>query len=164
MSALSELTEHYGSAITRMAYLQLGDAHAAEDVAQETLLAAWDGVHRTRPDTALWPWLLGITYNHCRKHWRSVTRRRRREQTADHLCKKHRDSVHVEQSAIRLETTRKALSSLSPKLRIVILLRYFEGLSIRETADALDLPQGTVKRRCHVAIEKLRELINEVPS
>lgn len=164
LSALEDLTQRFGQAITRTAYLQLGDAHAAEDVAQDTLLAAWYGASRTRDDTAIWPWLLGITYNRCRKHWRTLARRRRREQSSN---EKHNARCDDEQSALdehRLSQVRTALADLSAKLRIVVILRYFEGLSVRETAGALQLPEGTVKRRSHVAITKLREQVIEVSS
>lgn len=160
-SALSELTQRFGQDITRIAYLQLGDRQLAEDIAQETLLAAWDAAKRTKLETAIWPWLLGIAYNRCRKHWRSVTRRRKRDRIATELRLHRIDDVQASVCADRLEEVRIALAKLNAGQRMVVILRFFEGMSIRESATALKIPEGTVKRRCHVAIKRLREQLGE---
>lgn len=156
-TALVQITRQYGQAMTRAAYLHLGDAHAAEDAAQEALIAAWDGAHRTGGTTALWPWLLGITLNRCRKHLRTLMRRRRRELHAHSLHQAHAEASQPSESNDRAGALRLALLALPEPLRCVIILRYEQGLSIAQTADALTLPQGTVKRRCHDAILKLRQ-------
>ena len=156
-TALSQITRHYGPAMTRAAYLHLGDIHAAEDAAQEALIAAWDGAYRTGEATTLWPWLLGITLNRCRKHLRSLSRRRRRELHAHALHQAHVDAACNAHMGDRADQLRMALLNLPEPLRCVIILRYEQGLSIAQTADAMQLPQGTVKRRCHDAIGKLRE-------
>ena len=76
-TALAEVTQLHGPAMARAAYLFLRDAHAAEDVTQDALLAAWDASARTSPETPLRGWLFGILFNQCRKHQRSLWRRLR---------------------------------------------------------------------------------------
>ncbi len=56
---------------------------------------------------------------------------------------------------------RQAIHSLSDSLRQVVELVYFQGLRYRETADALDIPVGTVKSRMHAAVTRLHELWRE---
>ncbi len=170
-AALAQITRQYGRALTRAAYLHLGDAHAAEDAVQEAMIAAWDGAHRTSEETPLWPWLLGIAFNHCRKHLRSLSRRRRREQQAHELRLIHTNDVHspgaaalaADETKNRLDALRHALGQLTEPLRCVVILRYEQGLSVADTATALNVPQGTVKRRCHEAIGQLRQLMRETP-
>lgn len=159
-AALAQITRSYGPALTRAAYLHLGDGHAAEDAAQEALIAAWDGAHRTGEQTALWPWLLGIVFNRCRKHLRSLTRRRRREQHAHALRLAEQGTtgkVCLPQEDERAFALRQALLELPEILRCVVILRYEQALSVTETAAALGIPEGTVKRRCHDAIVQLRQ-------
>lgn len=155
-AALVQITRQYGAAMTRAAFLHTGDAAAAEDATQEALIGAWEGGHRTNEATPLWPWLLGITLNHCRKHLRSLSRRRRREQHAHALRQAHQASIERNADSDRAEALRIALLTLPELFRCVIILRYEQGLSIVQTAEALNLPQGTVKRRCHDAISRLK--------
>ena len=160
-SALGQLARMYGSALTRAAYLHLGDGHAAEDAVQEALLAAWDAAGRTTDATPVWPWLVGIVFNRCRKHLRSLTRRRRREQHASAmrlgLAQSGADNVD------RLELIRESLLQLPEPLRCVVIARFEQGLSVSQTALALGLPEGTVKRRCHDAIGRLRVMLGVGP-
>lgn len=160
-AALAQLTRAYGAALTRAAYLHMGDGHAAEDATQDALLAAWDGARRTTERTPLWPWLLGITFNCCRKHLRSLSRRRRREHHAHELKLVNASDESNGQQDDRLTALRQALLQLTEPLRCVVILRYEQSLSVAETAEALGLPEGTVKRRCHDAIAKLRQLMDE---
>jgi len=64
--ALEMLVREYGTPLRRAGYLYLGRADAAEDVTQETFIAAWDQAPRAAEDTQLRPWLFGILFNRCR--------------------------------------------------------------------------------------------------
>ncbi|NLF32798.1 MAG: sigma-70 family RNA polymerase sigma factor [Planctomycetes bacterium] len=152
--ALTGLVETYGGLLARTAWVVLGDAHAAEDAVQETLLAAWDAARRKREGASLRAWLLGILVNRCRKHIRAAARRRRREQLA---ARSEAAAVDATGDDGDLQAVREALARLEGRLRDVVILRYWQGLSVDQTAAALGVPSGTVKSRCHAAIEKLRE-------
>jgi RNA polymerase sigma-70 factor (ECF subfamily) len=54
-----------------------------------------------------------------------------------------------------------ALDKLSPKLRDVVVLHFYQGLPYQEIADVLQIPLGTVKSRLHLAINALRDLLHE---
>ena len=154
-AALERLAKRFGPELTRAAYLYLGDAHAADDVTQETLVAAWQGARRCRHETRLRPWLFGILFNQCRKYRRSLWRRIRRE----HLVGQRRVEAQGggRENDEQLEMLRQALGKLDSGLRAVIILRFGQDFSIAHAAEALDLPEGTVKSRTHSAIRKLRE-------
>ena len=153
--ALRQLAQQYGAALMRAACLHLRDTHAAQDVVQDTLIAAWDRARRAQPGTRLRAWLFGILFNRCRKHQRSLVRRLRRERAVA-------KDIHTGQGGNegpdeRLELLRRALEQLDERSRAVIILRYDRGLSVSETAAALEVPEGTVRSRTHAGITRLRE-------
>ena len=158
--ALRDLAERYGQALTRAAYLYLGDAHAGEDVAQETLIAAWDGARRAREGTQLRAWIFGILFNQARKYRRSLWRRLRREQAA--ALRTHSTDADQTEHRERVEILRQAMGKLDEALRAVIIMRYEQGLSVAETGEALGLPEGTVKSRTHTAKEQLRKHMEQL--
>jgi len=155
-AALAELAERYGAALVRTACLHLGNGHAAEDLAQETLLAAWDGARRVAEGSNLRPWLMGILLNQCRKYRRSWWRRLRRQWTA---AQRRTARAADAPSEEELESLREALARLDEKLRSVVILRFLEGFSVAQTAEALRIPEGTVKSRTHAALRELKCLL-----
>jgi RNA polymerase sigma-70 factor, ECF subfamily len=153
-NALAATVQHHGATLMRAAFLYLRDGHSAEDAVQETFLAAWDSAGRTGPTTSLKSWLLGILANRCRKHIRSARRRRQREDAVAGMAGR---SVNQPQDGEELAALQDALDRLDGDHRAVVILRFWQGLSIEETADALKVPPGTVKSRSHVAVQRLRE-------
>ncbi len=163
--ALASVADRFGPTLTRVAYLHLGDAHAAEDAAQDALLAAWDAARRTSETTVLRPWLLGILLNVCRKHHRTMTRRRRREQVAHDLNAGCRPDASLTPQLDRREQLALALRELDEPMRAVVILRFAQDMSVAETAQALGLLEGTVKSRCHTALRRMRQsLCNTDPT
>ena len=159
--ALEGLARGYSEALSRAAFLYLGDAHAAADVAQDALLAAWDGAKRVDHDTALRPWLFGILFNLCRKEQRTRVRRRRRERQAAERARRARSDASSPPPDDRLGRLREALERLEDGFRAVVVLRYGQGLSVAETAAALNIPEGTVKSRTHTALRRLRTEVSK---
>ena len=160
-AALARLTARYASALTRAACLHLGDAHAAEDVAQETLIAVWDGAARVRNGTRLRPWMFGILFNRCRKARRAASRRRRREHAAAELHDGVREEDPTREK--RLQTLQQALVKLREDLRSIVILRFERGFSVADVAEILDVPEGTVKSRTHAAIRALKTYVRQEP-
>ncbi len=131
----------------RAAYLVTHDAAAAEDIAQESFLAAIrsiDSFDRRRP---FGPWLHRIVVN------RSIdwTRARRLRGEVEFV-----DAVATgDRSAAPSDDTLAALARLSPEHRAVIVMRYILELTPGEIADALDLPRGTVNSRLRRGLDAL---------
>jgi RNA polymerase sigma-70 factor (ECF subfamily) len=146
--------------VFRLAYLMLGDAGDAEDVAQEVFIRAFrylDGYDPTRP---LMPWLLGITANRARNRRRAVGRylhhigrlaRLASEETTD---PESEAAQNTDAQALWL-----AVRRLSASDQEIIYLRYFLALSVEETAVTLDIATGTVKSRLARALERLRGVV-----
>jgi RNA polymerase sigma-70 factor (ECF subfamily) len=149
-------------AVFRLSYLLLGDPDDAEDVAQETFLRAWNHLQRFDPTRPLRPWLLSIASNLASNRRRSagrylaaLTRAFRNEPTSS--------ASTEDKSAREMEASDlwKAVQTLSLADQQIVYLRYFLELSVAETAQALDIPEGTVKSRLSRALERLRGIIQQ---
>lgn len=148
-------------AVFRFAYLLLGDADDAEDIAQETFLRAWNNLQRFDPARPLRPWLLSIAANLSRNRRRSAGRylaaltRAFREQPKetppDELSVQNTESNELWRAVQQLEL---------PDQQIVYL-RCFLDLPVSETAEVLKIADGTVKSRLSRALEKLRKIIHQ---
>lgn len=130
------------------------DQFAAEDLVQETYVAA--SVGKPRAENGLVPWLAGILRNRAARRVRTESRRRRREQAAG-ASEPAEDTASV---ASKLEVGRRLLQQvedLGADYRDVVFLRYYDDLSPRQIAAKLEQPIGTVKTRLARALAQLRE-------
>ena len=137
---------------------RLTDDHAAAwDVVQETWLAMVKGIRRLRDPATFGPWAYGIVSRKCADRVRRRTRERRLEaglrervEASDERFRRDDDD--------RAETLASAVRRLTGDQQAILSLRYAEGFSIRQIAEALDLPEGTVKSRLHHARAELKRL------
>ena len=129
----------------RTAFLYLGGEHAAVDAVDEAVYRAFRDRRKLRQPEFFETWLTRILINVCKDE----LRRRRRE------C---RVCVPPEPEAEHMDalSLREAVRALPEELRSVIVLRYFTGLTLEETAAALEIPRGTVSSRQRRALELLR--------
>ncbi len=155
-AALEVLVREYEVPLRRAAYLYLGRADAAEDMTQETFIAAWDRAGRAAGDTQVRAWLFGILLNRCRKYRRSLWRRLRREKAATEQTAGQGGHPPADD---RLEALRLAMARLGKDLRAVVILRYEQEMSVAEASAALGVPEGAVKSRTHTALGQLREFM-----
>lgn len=125
----------YSDAILRTCFLYLSDHAQAEDALQDTFIKAWRsmGEYERKGVGNDKAWLMRIAINTCKDYRRTAWFR-------------HIDS-------------RQALEELPDKLKQVVLLYYFQGLTQRETAQALGLSQAAVVRRLRAAESRLRQLL-----
>jgi RNA polymerase sigma-70 factor (ECF subfamily) len=161
VAAWEPLMREHQNAVFRLCYLLLGDPDDAEDVAQETFLRAWKhvkGFDATRP---LRPWLLSIASN------LASNRRRSAGRYFAALVRSFRDepaSVLIEEkSSKKMEANElwHAVQRLNTDDQQIIYLRYFLNLPVDETAQTLQIAEGTVKSRLSRAVEKLRKIIQQ---
>jgi RNA polymerase sigma-70 factor (ECF subfamily) len=161
VSAWEPLVRTHQEPVFRLSYLLLGDPDDAEDIAQETFLRAWNhlkGFDTTRP---LRPWLLSIASN------LASNRRRSAGRYLSALTRAFRDEPSPagieEKSMKRMQSNElwKAVQSLNGNDQQIVYLRYFLDLSVAETAEVLQIAEGTVKSRLSRALEKLRNIIRE---
>jgi RNA polymerase sigma-70 factor (ECF subfamily) len=138
-----------------------GDDAAAKDVTQEVFVKVFRAVSSFRGAARLSTWLYRITANACMDELR---RRRRVVLFGDVPPGLHPTTAVTEDHSFAADVA-EALYRLSPKLRIAVLLRYFEDLSYEEIARALGCTTGTVASRLNRAHAVLsRELAHLRPS
>lgn len=129
----------------RTAVLYLGSESAAVDAVDEAVYKGFCAYKKLRQPEFFDTWLTRILINACS----SELRRRRRELSMDELP----ETAQEQFDALPLK---EALRRLPKDLREVIVLRYFTGLTLEETARTLDIPRGTVSTRQKKALALLR--------
>ena len=159
-AAWEPLVLAHQQAVFRLAYLLLGDADDAEDIAQETFLRAWNYLKRFDPTRPLRPWLLSISANLARNRRRSAGR------YVSALMRAFRDEpkeIAIEEKSAQHSDANElwhAVQKLDLPDQQIVYLRYFLELPVAETADVLQIAEGTVKSRLSRALEKLRKIIH----
>lgn len=142
-------------------FLQLhtGDRHLADELTQETLARVWASWPRISRMASPQAYAFRIALNLTR----SWFRRRARERRA--LARLAATDDSVEPPTAERMATRAAVLALPRRQREVVLLRFFSGFSVDETADTMRCAPGTVKAHTHRALASLREQlpIEEAP-
>jgi RNA polymerase sigma-70 factor (ECF subfamily) len=141
------------------------DASEAEDVAQETFIRAFRALDRLADPDRFLPWLLRIAANRAT----DLARKRRNDQSLDRLLEDGELPPHLsspqEDPGRQIDIEEecrlvwRAVERLPEKYRLVMMLRYLEGLSGIEIAAALGEPEGTIRNRLFRAHEKIRRLL-----
>lgn len=129
----------------RAAVLTLDSESAAVDAVDEAVYKGFRAYKKLRQPEFFDTWLTRILINVCN----TELRRRRRELSMAELP----DTAQEQFDALPLK---EAIRRLPKELREVIILRYFTGLTLEETAKALDIPRGTVSSRQKKALGLLR--------
>jgi len=148
-SAFRELLVARGSALRSYAYLLTGDRAAAGDLVQEALLRVFS---RLRLGTDVVQ-LEGYVRRAMLNQYVDGRRRAKLWRDARHLLVN--PPVHEDADVTIADEIRHALSTLSPKQRACVVLRYYEDLTVLEIADQLGCAEGTVKRHLADARAKL---------
>ena len=155
-AAFEQLFRRHWPRAYRAALLVVGDAAAAEDIAQESFLAAARALDRFDRRRPFGPWLHRIVVNRAIDWARS--RSLRRELAADDAPEPAAAERDEPEHARALAT---ALAELTPEHRAVIVLRYLLDYTPGEIADLLELPRGTVNSRLRRGLDRLEAALRE---
>lgn len=153
--AAEALFERHWPALHQAAYLVVHDAAAAEDIAQESFLAALRALDRFDRRRPLGPWLHRIAVNRAIDHARARTLRR--EVDAEALDVPASES----ESALGGDLV-DALGALDPDQRAVVVLRHLLEYTPGEIATLLEIPRGTVNSRLRRALDVLARRLPEL--
>jgi RNA polymerase sigma factor (sigma-70 family) len=141
-----------------------GDQHVAEDLAQQSLLRAWQAESSLRDPQARTGWLIAIARNVCLTWGRGHTRETARCQVAtkplpeDHIADGFDFEIELEREELAALLDR-ALALLPPETREVLIRRYIEESPQAEIAARLGLTEGAVEARLHRGRLGLRRLL-----
>lgn len=176
--AFERFVDHFRTKVFHYSWLMCGQREDAEEVAQETLLKAFENFNQLREPEHVRPWVFRIAKNAC------LTKRRKsvfapstaQEISLDELMpsKKERDGnmkmeiadwSHLpENQALESEMKREleaAIRQIPEIYRSVMLMRDAEGLSTGETAHVLEVSEEVVKTRLHRARLAVRKILDE---
>lgn len=160
--ALNELfSRHYPSVYHTLLKLVHNET-TARDLAQETFLNALRAARNYRPTGSIRGWILAIAINEARQFWRAPKRFATHDELEALFADLRQESPDRLASRRELERAmEEALERLPEKLKVPIVLHYYERLSLAEIAAILDLPKSTVQRRCEDALWRLRRLFRK---
>jgi RNA polymerase sigma-70 factor (ECF subfamily) len=150
--ALEELFRRHWRRAHRAAYLVVGDSAAAEDIAQESFLAAIRALDRFDRRRPFGPWLHRITVN------RAIDYARARRLRSEGALPREAEGEAPAGPELSDELV-AALAGLSPEHRALVVLRHLLEYTPGEIARMLDLPRGTVNSRLRRALDRLRPAI-----
>jgi len=139
----------------------LGDTAVARDVSQEVFIRFYKTMDQFRGDAKLSTYLSRIAINlsineqkrRKRRRWLSIRQEDSTLEIPDNSASPERQELQ--------DTLRRALQLLEPGFRAVVVLRLVDGYSVKETADILGLPQGTVASRLARAQQKLQKILKQ---
>ncbi|MCZ7573186.1 MAG: sigma-70 family RNA polymerase sigma factor [Ardenticatenaceae bacterium] len=159
-AAWETLVRQHQEAAFRLAYLLLGDAVEAEDVAQEAFIRAFRALDRFDTARPFRPWLLRIAANLARNRRRAIGRYLTAVRRLVRATPEPTTTVESRsQQAWSAQILWRAVRRLGRTDQEVIYLRYFLELSEAEAAEALGVARGTIKSRLHRALERLRTVV-----
>jgi RNA polymerase sigma-70 factor (ECF subfamily) len=161
-AALTALVErHYDPLMGYLYRLARGDRALAQDLAQETFLHALRGIAGYTYPRSFKPWLYAIATNLARNHYTRADTRRTdnaaEEGDQEYGVDDPPDAALLEQDEAREVIA--ALDTLPDHQREVIVLYFYQSLSLQAIAETLAIPLGTVKSRLSIGVKRLREQI-----
>ncbi|RLT44345.1 MAG: sigma-70 family RNA polymerase sigma factor [Chloroflexi bacterium] len=167
IASLERLYDRYSSLVFSVSLRVLYDWQLAEDVTQEVFLRLWQRPESFDPTRGrLLSWLMSVTRNRAIDERRKLSRRARSEDQADPLPELAEHGADGDPPvALALAEVRRAvrgaMQSLPPSQRQVVELAYFGGLTQVEISERIGVPLGTVKTRVRLAMQKLRQALDE---
>ncbi|MFB4317111.1 RNA polymerase sigma factor [Actinomadura sp. 21ATH] len=161
--ALGEAYDLYSPLVYGLARRVTGDADAAGDVTQEVFVSLWERPLAFDPERGtLRTWLATLAHRRAVDWVRKESRHRRPPPIVE---REGNGRPSIEEHVIEGELAsgvRRGLHALPPPLREVLELAYYQGLTYREVAVALGIPEGTAKSRIRSALARLaRDLERE---
>lgn len=156
---LAALFEEYYDRIAHYAYIRIGNRSESEDIAGEVFLKALKSLASYQERGVPMPaWLFRIAHNLVVDYLRRLTKRQMVR--LDNLeIENGADPAFLAEKNADIEQVTKAMAKLTQEQREVIGLRFFAGLSSKETGSVLNKNSGTVREMQRAAIEKLRNLM-----
>lgn len=162
MNGFESYVGKYSGDLNRFCYKLCGRRREAEDLFQETWTKALGSFDKYDPDKDFRTWLFAICANAYRDAGRSKYNRTRADFRSEEEKTRFLESIpHDDGTDIdEYLDLHDAISALPKKHRIVITLYYFKEFSIREIAEILSIPEGTVNSRLNTAKKRLKRRLS----
>ena len=139
----------------RLAYSYVQDEESALDVVQNAICRGLEGCYSLRNPLALKTWFYRIIVNEALQY----LRKQKKETT---LTEEHTAGLTYSEPAFTEDTaTYNAVMQLPEPLKTVVILRYYEDLTLKQIAEITDTNLNTVKTRLYSALKKLKQTLKE---
>jgi RNA polymerase sigma-70 factor (sigma-E family) len=158
VTTAEEFTEFAAAAVPRlrrMAFLLCGDWHTAEDLVQSALAKVFVSWRKIRKQDAAHAYAARVLVN-------TYLAQKRLKSTGEVLTGQIPDQPLQSPGPETRIVVLKALATLPPRGRAVVVLRYWADLSVEQTADTLGCSTGNVKSQAARALDKLRTVLGDV--
>lgn len=159
--SFSILVERYGELAYNMAYRMLGDGDAANDMAQESFIAAYGALRGFKRESRFSSWIASIVLNKCRDYLRAAKRSAPLDAVENVLPDHSPTPEEWASTREQEEDLQEALNKLPAEYREAVILKHVEGFEYREMERILGVRADTLKVRVHRAREMLKDLILE---
>lgn len=176
IAAFEELVCRYDRKVLTIAAQFVHSADDAKDIYQEVLIRVFKGLPKFKFQSEFSTWLYRITTNVCLSH--ATNRKKHEHRTLDapedgadgadsdgrslhSVASADRRPDETIMDAERDRRIREALERLSPNQRMVVTLKHFQGLKLREIAELMKCTEGTVKKHLFTAMQRLRIILHD---
>ncbi len=160
--AFGVIVEQYSALMMRSAMLIVGDRDIAADAVQDALIQAWQHLSSLRETGSLRPWLMRIVVNQCISHKRKVARTAAfvHQSLADQSIQLAADIADDHKGRLERDwDLAETVKKLPPKQQAVIMLHYYQGMTLPSMAKALQISENTLKKRIQAALNNLRQVL-----
>jgi RNA polymerase sigma-70 factor (ECF subfamily) len=149
--AFYNLVSSYSENLYNIAYCYLRDKQEALEAVQETTCRAFVKLKKLKQPQYFKTWLTRILINYC------IDEQKRRKKVVPLFQEEHSKEDSSREESIAIES---AIDELKPEYKHVILLKYFQDMTIPDIANVLDCPEGTVKSWIHRGLKQLKNSLN----
>ncbi len=157
-NAFDTLVDRYEGPIFNAAFRITGSVEDAMDATQNAFVAAYEKLHTFDPTYRFFSWIYRIAIN---QSLNLVSGRKEQTRLDENTYATDHGPAEVFDTSEARGHLKQALLELEPLYRTVIVLKHLEGLSYREIAEILEVPEKTVKSRLFTARQRLRVILTE---
>ncbi len=161
-SALAVLYSKHAQSLFEFLYLMMGkDENKARDIVQDTFLRVFEKRDLYNPSLPFRPWLFRIASNFYKNEFR---RMEIQKQNLGEMAREYPDFSTSDSTDLNVEKIWKLVDRLGTQQREVIILRFRTGLPLKEIAEIIQKPEGTIRSRLFYALKTLSETIKTTES
>lgn len=158
--SFAEVYRQIANDLYKISLYTLGSAHDAQDVVSETFIEAYKGIKNLRDENSFKPWIMRILSIRCKRKIKQYITKRDQLDIDDFLDLSE-DETSLEESSSNRIALVHALQKLTPQERQIVVYTVIQGYTVRETAEFLGAPQGTISSKLHRTLKKMRKQMEE---
>ncbi len=160
--SLNELMKRYNPRVWPLILSESRNYQDAEDILSRTWVSVWENINGLRDVSSFGGWLRKIAYNQCRRYYNTAYHSQGERPYEDEALAWHINSsaeilLREEELKVDAIETVYHLPSKPEHIREIAVLFYLHDMPLKEIAEELEMPLGTVKCKLHEARELLRK-------